>query len=116
RHRSPVGGGSVGHLVPVAERGALDPRLERLLVPPTGDHQPGRALVGRAEQLEALEAVLVVHGAGPCGEAPAQLVAGALGHGDGVDLDDGHPDIMPGSAAVAKSSWSRWSLAAPWRM
>src|SRR4029434_9811699 len=103
-------------LVHWADGARLDPGVDRLPAQPTGDHQPGRALVGRAEQLEALEAVLVVHGAGPGGEPLAQLVAGALGHGDGVDLDDGHPDIMPGSAAAAKSSWSRRLSTAPWRM
>ena len=42
------------------------------------------------QQLEALEAVLVVDGAGAGGEPLGELVAAVGGHGDGVDLDDGH--------------------------
>jgi hypothetical protein len=70
-----------------------DPLLEGLLVPPAGDDQPLAAVVGRTKQLEPLEAVLVVHRPGAGGEALGQLVAGVLGHGDGVDLDHGHDPI-----------------------
>src|ERR1700750_1173980 len=70
RAAGPLGLGPVA----VPERRRVHPGLERLLVAPAGDDQPGRALVGRLEQLEALEAVLVVDGAGPGGEAAGELV------------------------------------------
>jgi hypothetical protein len=47
-------------LVPVAESRGVQPRLERLLVPPPGDHEPRGPLVGRLEQLEPLEPLLVI--------------------------------------------------------
>jgi hypothetical protein len=74
--------------VAVTEGRAVDPGLERVLVLPAGDDQPGEAIVGRLEQFEALEPRLPVDRARPGGEAPRQLVAGVLGNGDGVDLDD----------------------------
>src|SRR4029453_12777669 len=94
-----------------------------VLVPPPGHHQPGRALVGRLEQLEPLEPVLVVHGPGPGGEPPPQLVAGGGGNGDRVDLDDGHDLTVRDGAAgpkpaapQASSTLSWWPSGTPWRM
>jgi hypothetical protein len=49
--------------------------------------------VGWPQQLEAFEAILIVDGVGPVGEAPSELVAGVLLHGYGVDLDHGHAPI-----------------------
>src|SRR6185436_19597442 len=86
----------------VSERGRRDPGLERLLVAPPGHDEPRRALVGRLEQFEALEPVLVVDGAGPCGEAAREFVAAVGGHGDGVDLDDGHTAILAGGTGAAR--------------
>src|SRR6476469_6283338 len=83
------------------ERRAVHPRLEAGLVAPAGDHQPRRAAVGRLEELEALEAVLLVDGAGAAGEAPGQFVARVGGHGDGVDLHDGHT----GSSTTLPARW-----------
>jgi hypothetical protein len=74
--------------VAVTEGRAVDPGLERVLVLPAGDDQPREPIVGRLEELEALEPRLAVDRARPGGEAPRQLVAGVLGDGDGVDLDD----------------------------
>ena len=88
--------GGVGALVAVGEGGRAHPGLERLLVAPAGDDQPCRALVGRLQQLEALEAVLVVDCADAGGEATGQLLAGSGVDGDGVDLDDGHHDDATG--------------------
>ena len=88
RARRPSGG-------PGRRRGA-HPGLERLLVAPAGDDEPLLAVVGRLEQLEALESVGVVDRAGPRGEPVGQLVTGVGGHGDGVDLDRGHSPSLPG--------------------
>ena len=75
--------------------GRGDPTPERFLVAPSGDDQPLLAAVGGPEQLEALETVLTVYGAGAGGEALRQLVPGVVGHGDGVDLDNCHvPDLI----------------------
>src|SRR5262245_14603498 len=89
------GGGAAGlggptALVPRAERRRGHPRLERRLVPPAGDDEPGGPVVDGAEELEALEAVLLVDGAGAGGEATPELVARLGRDGDGVDLDDRH--------------------------
>src|SRR6516225_10620118 len=72
------------------ERWGLHPRLERRLVPPPGHHQPGGPPVGRLEQLEALEAVLVVYRAGPRGEPAGEFVAAVGGYGNRVDPHDRH--------------------------
>jgi len=37
---------------------------------------------------------LVVHRTGPSGETAGKLVAAVLGNGDGIDLDDSHPDMV----------------------
>src|ERR1700744_5680588 len=81
--------------MPVPERGGVHPALERRLVPPPGHHQPGGPPVGRLEQLEALEAVLVVHRAGPGSEPAGKLVAAVGGHGNRVDPYDCHSPILP---------------------
>src|SRR4051794_6828051 len=73
--------------MPMAERRAVDPRLERLLVAPAGHDEPRGAVVGGLEQLEPFEAVLVVDRPGPSGEPLGQLVATAFRDRDGVDLD-----------------------------
>src|SRR5260370_24828796 len=72
------------------ERGGVHPRLERLFVPPPRHHQPGGTPVGRLQQLEALETVLVVHRAGPGREPAGQLVAAISRHGNRVDPHDRH--------------------------
>src|SRR5260370_40133355 len=79
--------------MPVPERGGLHPRLECRLVPPPGHHEPGGTPVGRLEQLEALEAVLVIHRAGPGGEPAGELVAAVGGPRYRVDPPKRHaPD------------------------
>src|SRR5215831_6294729 len=81
--------------VPVPERRRVQPRLEAGVVPPPGHHQPGRAPVGRLEELKALEAVLVVDRARPGGEPAGKLIPALGRHGNGIDLHDGHVPIMP---------------------
>jgi predicted dinucleotide-binding enzyme len=76
--------------VSVREGGGLHPGIEGVVVPPAGDHQPGRPVVGGLEQLKALEAVLVVHGPGPGGETARQFVTGVGWYGDRVDLHHSH--------------------------
>src|SRR5262249_4675232 len=77
-------------LMAAAEGGAADPRVKCVVVAPAGDDEPRRAVVGRLQELEALEAVLVVDRAGASGEAPGQLVARVGRDRDRVDLDDRH--------------------------
>jgi hypothetical protein len=69
--------------------------LEGLFVAPPGDHQPLIPVVGRLQQFVTLESVRIVNGSGACGESVGQLVTGPAGNSDGVDLDDGHPPIVP---------------------
>lgn len=78
----------------VRERRRTDPSLERCLVAPAGDDEPGGPIVGRFEQFEPFETLLVVHSTGPGGETSGQLVAAVLGNGDGIDLDDSHPPMV----------------------
>ena len=78
----------------VGECRRIEPCLERCLVAPAGDHEPGGAIVGRFEQFEPFEAVLVVHRTGAGGEAAGQFVAAVLGNADGIDLDDSHPAMV----------------------
>src|SRR4051794_31855524 len=85
----------------VRERAAAHPCLERLLVAPTGDHEPLIAVVGRLQQLETLEALLAVDRAGTRREPTGELVAAVLWHGDGVDLDDGHRRQTGSAMSVA---------------
>src|SRR5699024_5728675 len=82
----PVAGTSVA----VAERRGTHPGCERIFVAPPGDDQPGGPAVGWLEQLETLEAVLVVHRAGPGGEPVGELVPAVGVNGDRVDLDHAH--------------------------
>ena len=67
------------------KRGRAHPGLERLVVRPARDDQPGGSLVGRFEQLEALKAGLVVDGTCTGSESASQLVAAFGGNGDRVD-------------------------------
>jgi len=60
--------------VPMSKGRGVHPGLERLVIGPTGHHQPGGALVGGLEQLEALETCLVVDRTGACGEPASQFV------------------------------------------
>jgi hypothetical membrane protein len=76
--------------VAVPERGRRPPGLEGLLIPPAGNDEPRGAAVGRLQQLEPLEAVLVVHRPGPRGEPAGQLVPAVGRHRNCVDLHDGH--------------------------
>src|ERR1700683_3246989 len=89
RHRPAVRRWPVGPGVAMGERWRGDPGLEGVLVAPARDHEPLPAIIGGAEELEALEPVLVVHRPGAGGEALRQLVAGVVGNGDGVGLDHG---------------------------
>ena len=99
-----MGGGPVGTRVPVRERGRGDPGLERVFVVPPGDDEPLEPPVGRPQQLETLEAFLPVDRAGAGREAPRELVSGVLGHGDGVDLDDGHTHDLPRASFLPASA------------
>jgi hypothetical protein len=56
--------------------------------------------VRRLEQLEALEAVLVIYRAGPGGEPVSELIAAVGGHGNRVDPHDRHATIMPAPSGV----------------
>src|SRR5260370_20259915 len=58
----------------VAECGRAQPGVKGCLVPPPRHHEPGGALVGRLEELEALEALLVVDRARPGGEPAGKFV------------------------------------------
>jgi hypothetical protein len=64
------------------------------------------------EQLEALETVLVVDGAGSGGEAAGQRVAAVRRNRDGVDLDDAHDTILPGfgSDEASTVTWVRLTV------
>jgi putative hydrolase of the HAD superfamily len=86
----PTAGPTTIATMSVREGRGVHPGVERLLVAPTGHHQPGGAVVDGLEQLEALESVLVVDRSGTGGESLGQLVTAVGRHGDGVDLDDGH--------------------------
>ena len=55
------------------------------------------------EEVEALEALGIVHRPGPLGEPLGQLVARPLPHGDGIDLHDGHGPIIAAAGAGSKS-------------
>jgi len=72
------------------ERWRAHPSLERIVVSPSGDDQPGIALVCGPQQLEALESWLVVDRTGTRRKPASQLVAAIGGHGDRIDLDDAH--------------------------
>src|SRR5206468_901118 len=104
RHRHRAGTFcAFGAGVPVLERLRAEPRVERGLVAPAGHDEPLVAAIDRAQQLEAFEAVLVVDGTGPGGEAAGELVTGAFGDGDGVDHDRGHG---PDSTRPRRSAWN----------
>jgi hypothetical protein len=84
-----------GGAVTLGERLRSQPGLEGFFVAPPGDHQPLIPVVGRLQQFVTLESVRIVNGSGACGESVGQLVTGLAGNSDGVDLDDGHPPIVP---------------------
>lgn len=85
--RRRIGAGRQRLSMSVAELGRLRPRRERRVVTPARHHEPSLAIVGRAEKLEALEAVHTIDGARPRGETASNLVAEIPRDGDGVDLD-----------------------------
>src|SRR5258708_21563969 len=58
----------------VPECGRAQPGVKGCLVPPPRYHEPGGALVGHLEELEALEALLVVDRARPGGEPAGKFV------------------------------------------
>ena len=87
--------------VTVCESRRIDPRLERGLVAPACDDQPGCSIVGGLEQFEALEPVLVVHSACSCRKPAGQFVSAVGRHRDGVDLDDSHIAMMAETTCVA---------------
>src|SRR3546814_4400837 len=62
---------------------------------------PGGAVVHGLQELEALEAVLVVDYPRSGREALGQLVPAVGCDGDGVDLDDGHGAMVAGRGASA---------------
>jgi hypothetical protein len=68
----------------------VEPGLKRGFVAPAGHDQPRGAVVGRLEQLEALETGLAVDRARAGGEAAGKLVPAVGRHGDGIDLHDRH--------------------------
>ena len=90
--------------VAVGEGRRGHPGVERRLVPPSGDApatRPGRRSGWSSSKPSKPSA---------SSTAPARLanrsgqfVAGALPHGDGVDLDDGHGPIIAGRADRSKS-------------
>ena len=67
----PCGCGRSVPWCPCEKAGLLTHAWKDFLVAPAGDDEPRRAIVGRLQQLEALEAFLVVDGAGARGEARA---------------------------------------------
>jgi hypothetical protein len=84
-----------GGAVTLGERLRSQPGLEGLFVAPPGDHQPLIPVVGWLQQFVTLESFRIVNGSGACGESVGQFVTGLAGNSDGVDLDDGHPPIVP---------------------
>src|SRR3546814_11715321 len=97
----PAAGRRALALVAGAEGRAAHPRVERVLVTPAGHDQPGGAVVHGLQELEALEAVLVVEYPRSGREALGQLVPAVGCDGDGVDLDDGHGAMVAGSGPSA---------------
>jgi hypothetical protein len=69
---------------------ARDPGLEVLLGAPAREHETDEPIVVGPQQLEALEALVLLDPAGTRGEAALELVEPVAGNGDGVDLDDAH--------------------------
>src|SRR5262245_48498425 len=96
----------------VCESRRADPGLERGLITPACDHQPGGSVVGGLEKLEALEPVLVVHSACPCGKPAGQLVSAVGRHRDRIDLDDSHLAMMAEVDRRASPSRGGWSSGA----
>ena len=54
--------------------------MEAVLVGPARHHEPGPAIIGRPEQLEALETLVIVDGSGAFRETSGDLVSETLGH------------------------------------
>jgi predicted dinucleotide-binding enzyme len=106
----PLGSGPVT----VRERGGVHPRLERVIVPPAGDYQPGGPVVGRLEQLEPLEAVRAVHRAGPGAEPLGQLVPAAGGHRDRIDLYNRHGIDLARPRSAARGSGAPLAYGERW--
>src|SRR5690606_15255088 len=94
--------------VPVGEGRGAHPALEGLLVAPAGDHEPGLAPVGGPEQLEALEALLVVHRPCPLREAARHLVAQLGRHRDGVYPYDRHGAHHAPTGPAPRTSPGGW--------
>src|SRR5258708_38149690 len=74
----------------VPECGRAQPGVKGCLVPPPRYHEPGGALVGRLEELEALEALLVVDRARPGGEPAGKFVPPIGWHCNPLDLHNSH--------------------------
>ncbi len=70
------------------------PGVEGVVVAPTGEDQPGGALIGWLQQFKALEAVLPIDGTGALGETLGEFVPAVGSNGDGVDLDDGQRSAL----------------------
>src|SRR5258708_31174836 len=70
--------------------GRAVPGVKGCHVPPPRFHEPGGALVGRLEELEALEALLVVDRARPGGEPAGKFVPAIGWHCNRIDLHNSH--------------------------
>jgi hypothetical protein len=77
--------------VALLEGGGPQPALEGILVAPPRDDEVAVETLGRAEELEGLEAVDLLDLTGPGREPLLEDLAPALGNLEHVDLDDGHP-------------------------
>src|SRR5699024_4557220 len=86
--QDPLGARARGRRIP--RRALRRPRPEALLAGPAGDHEVAVLAADGAQQLEALEAGRLVDGVLARGEALLELRLLPLGHGEAVDLDDGH--------------------------
>src|SRR5699024_12525707 len=73
---------------------AVAPCLAGGLVGPLRDHEVAAAPVGGSQQLEALESGGFLHRPLTLCEAPLELLAGPVGHGDDVDPHDAHASTI----------------------
>jgi hypothetical protein len=81
--------------VPGGEVGARHPRAEGLLVTPLRHDEAHLAVVVRAQELEALEPLVLLDLPGAGGEPLGELLEPLLRNGDGIDLHDAHAPDYP---------------------